>query len=220
MGNQRKKARSIFDSFEVGNNISKKDYEDAIPKLRMDLVNMQYDLKDGDFQVLVLLAGNSRKAVNEALDILHEWMDARYLDTHVFFAPKHEELEHPSYWRYWRAMPSSGRIGIFMGGWIIRALAERVMEDGSNKTLKRRVEHMKALEKCLSDNNTELIKLWLHVPKDDVKKNLKNAKKDPDSEPYIRQKDWTIYEKYDDIITVASDVITETSTSRCTLGNH
>jgi len=212
MGKIKKRVRSIFENFEVGNKVSKQEYEEVIPSLRIDLVNMQYDLKDCDFQVLVLIAGNNRKEANEVLDIFHEWMDARYLDTHVFFAPKQEELEHPSYWRYWRAMPPSGRIGIFMGGWIIRALAERVLEDGSDEILESRIEHMKALEKCLVDNNTELIKLWLHVPKNEAKKNLKKAKKDPGSEPYIRQRDWEMYERYDKIISYASDVITETGT--------
>jgi polyphosphate:AMP phosphotransferase len=212
MGKRKKRAPNIFESFEVGNKVSKKEYGEVVPQLRMDLLNMQYDLKDCDFQVLILIAGNNRKAANEVLDIFHEWMDVRYLNTHVFFAPKQDELEHPTYWRYWKAMPPSGRIGIFMAGWTIRALAERVLEDGSDEMLEIQVEHMKALEKCLVDNNTLLIKLWLHVPKDEVKKDLKSAKKDPDSEPYIRQRDWDIYEKYSRIITYASNVITETST--------
>lgn len=213
MAKKGKKLVSMFDSYEVGNKVSKHEYEEVVTKLRIDLINMQYYFKDCDFQALVLLAGNNRKATNEVLDVLHEWMDPRYLDTYVFLPPKHEELEYPSYWRYWRAMPPSGRLGIFMGGWIIKAMAERLLEKGSDELLEIRIEHMKALEKCLVDNGTELIKLWLHVPRDIAKKSLKDAKKNPDREPYVRQRDWEIYEYYDEIITYADKVITETSTT-------
>ncbi len=213
MAKKRKKIKSIFDSFEVGNKVSKREYEETIPKLRFDLINMQYDFKDSDFQVLVLLAGNNRKATNEVLDLLNEWMDARFLDTHVFLPPRGEELEYPAYWRYWRAMPPSGRIGIFIGGWIIKAMSERLLEKGTDELLELRIEHMKVLEKCLVDNGTELIKLWLHVPRDIARKSLKDAKKHPDREPYVRQRDWEIFEYYDDIIKHADHAITETSTT-------
>ncbi len=161
----------------------------------------------------MLLAGNNRKATNEVIDLLNEWMDARYLDTHVFLPTKREELEYPSYWRYWRAMPPSGRIGIFMGGWIIKAMSELTLEKGTDELLEIRIEHMKALEKCLIDNGTELIKLWLHVPRDIARKSLKDAKKNPERETYVRQRDWEIYEYYDDIIKYADHAITETSTA-------
>ena len=44
-----KKIQSIFDSFEVGNKVSKTEYEETGPKLRFDLINMHYDFKDCDF---------------------------------------------------------------------------------------------------------------------------------------------------------------------------
>ncbi|NIP28245.1 MAG: hypothetical protein GWO38_31650, partial [Phycisphaerae bacterium] len=63
------------------------------------------------------------------------------------------------------------------------------------------------------DNGTELIKLWLHVPRDIARKSLKDAKKNPERETYVRQRDWEIYEYYDDIIKYADHAITETSTA-------
>ncbi len=110
-------------------------------------------------------------------------------------------------------MPPSGRIGIFMGGWIIKAMSELTLEKGTDELLEIRIEHMKALEKCLIDNGTELIKLWLHVPRDIARKSLKDAKKNPERETYVRQRDWEIYEYYDDIIKYADHAITETSTA-------
>ena len=203
---------SIFEGFELGNKVAKGDYEAAVPDLRVDLVNMQYDLQQADFSALVLLVADDRKALNEAIDVLHEWLDARYLHTHVFMHPRPEELEYPAYWRYWRAMPPKGRIGLLAGAWPLRALAERLLEEGTDETLKRRFEYMNALERCLVDDGTVLIKLWLHVPKAEAKRRLKKARKDPDSEPYVDRDDQRLYELYDDMIPLVERTLQKTST--------
>ena len=69
---------------EVGNRLSKQEYKDAVPDLRVGLVNAQYDLRNADFPVIVLIAGDDRIAANEVVNRLNEWMDARYMRTHVF----------------------------------------------------------------------------------------------------------------------------------------
>jgi polyphosphate:AMP phosphotransferase len=204
--------RRMFEGFEVGAEVSKQDYESVVPDLRVELVNMQYDLQQADFAVLVVLAGDDRKDANEMLDVLHEWLDARYLHTHVFLLPRQEELEYPDYWRYWRAMPPDGRIGIHAGAWPLRALAERILEEGSRSKLDRRIERMKALERCLADDGTVLVKLWLHLPAKQAKKRLKKAKKDPDREPYVGKEDWEIYERRDETMPVAERLLRETHT--------
>ena len=38
---------------EVGNKVDKKTYKDAVPDLRLHLVNAEYDLREYDFPVIV-----------------------------------------------------------------------------------------------------------------------------------------------------------------------
>ncbi|MGB0961863.1 MAG: hypothetical protein ACPGVY_04105, partial [Mycobacterium sp.] len=72
---------------EVGNKISKADYQAAIPELRVGLINAQYDLRDADFPVIIWIAGDDRLGANALVNRLNEWMDSRYADTRVFAEP-------------------------------------------------------------------------------------------------------------------------------------
>ena len=54
-----------------------------MPELRVDLVNAQYDLRDADFPVVVIVAGDDRIAANEVVNRLNEWLDTRFIRTHV-----------------------------------------------------------------------------------------------------------------------------------------
>lgn len=204
---------SLFDAFEVGNKIDKQSYKEMVPDIRVDLVNSQYEMRVVNQSVLIILAGNDRKSVNEALDVLHEWMDARYLHTQVFLPPSGLEKEFPSYWRYWKSLPPAGRIGCFLGAWPMQAFRERLSKHGSPDVFVRRIRHMQALEKTLVDNGTQVLKFWFHIPKDEAKKRIKKAKSHPENEPYLRQEDWEVYEHYEEVLPVVERLIKETSTA-------
>jgi AMP-polyphosphate phosphotransferase len=136
------------------------------------------------------------------------------LHTHVFLPRTVLENEYPSYWRYWQKLPPAGRIGCFLGAWPMQAVRERLSKSGSPDILSRRIRHIRALEKTLADNGTEVLKLWLHLPREQVKQQLKKAKKDPVSEPYIRQEDWEVYEHYDESLLIAERLVKETGNQR------
>ena len=106
----------MFEAAEVGHRIRKAEYEARVPQLRVDLVNAQYDLRQADFPVIIVIAGNDRAGCNDVLRKLHEVMDARFMQTNALGPSTEEELERPRFWRYWRRLPPRGRIGIFLGG--------------------------------------------------------------------------------------------------------
>ena len=73
----------MLEASEVGNKLSKEEFKAVEPQLRVDLVNAQYDLKTADFGVLLFVAGDDRVAGNEVVNRVNEWMDARFIQTHV-----------------------------------------------------------------------------------------------------------------------------------------
>ena len=53
----------MFDAAEVGNSVSKADYEARSEQLRVDLINAQYDLQQAAaFPVVVVLTGTTAAA--------------------------------------------------------------------------------------------------------------------------------------------------------------
>jgi polyphosphate kinase 2 (PPK2 family) len=90
---------------EVGAKISKEEYEKSLPPLRVDLLKAQFQVRGSTLPVLIVLSGDDREAVSEVLNLLHHWMDARYLDAHFFGRRSDHERQYPRFWRYWRVRP-------------------------------------------------------------------------------------------------------------------
>ena len=202
----------MFETAELGNAIDKSELDTLLPNLRVDLVNAQYDLRKADFPVLILIAGDNRIATNSLPNELGEWMDARYIRVDSFGPPTDEELERPRFWRYWRAMPRHGRIGVLLGGWAINSCAGRLRGDFNGAEFDLRIRHEMAFERGLVDDGALLLKFWLHLPKDEHRKRLKRADKAPEKLWFIDERDRRIYENYDEFFDIAEDYVRDTNT--------
>ncbi len=128
----------MFEAAELGSTVAKEVFEARLPGLRVELVNAQYDLRHADFPVVVLLTGDDRVGVNETLNVLHEWMDARYIQTTVFGAEREEERERPRFWRYWHALPRKGQLAILVGDWSTALLADRIVRSDRRRGVRAR----------------------------------------------------------------------------------
>ena len=117
----------MFDSAELDHRISKEEYRREEPKLREALLTAQFALKDNQrFPVLMLIAGVEGAGKSETINTLAEWMDPRFIQVSGFRMPTEEEEAHPPMWRFWRALPPKGRIGVFFGAWHTVPILERV----------------------------------------------------------------------------------------------
>ncbi len=151
----------MSDDSAHGQPVSREDYKRAESQLRVELINAQYDLRDAPFPVLVLVNGDASKGCDEVVDLLHEWMDARYLDTRVLEAPTNEERERPRFWRYWRALPPKGRIGIFLGAWTRRAIDDRASNAIGDESFARQIAEARLFERTLVEDGVLIVKFWL-----------------------------------------------------------
>ena len=74
----------MLETAEIGQTLSKQAFAAREPELRLALVNAQYDLQSTRSRAIVLIAGDDRPGATAVFNRLHEWMDARYLNSHAF----------------------------------------------------------------------------------------------------------------------------------------
>jgi hypothetical protein len=67
----------MFETVELGRRTSKEDYRKQEPVLRTGVLTVQYELRDADFAVVLVIAGTDRLGCIDLMNLLHEWMDAR-----------------------------------------------------------------------------------------------------------------------------------------------
>ena len=111
----------------------------------------------------------------ETVNLFNEWMDPRHIHTHAFGAMTDAEREHPEMWRFWRALPPKGRIGILFGSWYTDPILKRVMGHEKRAEFEHRLERIRHFERMLVAEGALLLKLWFHLSKPAQKKRLQGA---------------------------------------------
>ena len=203
----------MFRTAELGQKISKSEYNQREPLLRQALLEAQANLRvNSDFPVIVLFAGVDGGGKGDTVNILNEWMDPRWLITRAYDEPSDEERDRPEYWRFWRDLPSKGHIGLFLSSWYSQPILRRVYETDDQATFDDRLDRILAFEKALADDGALILKFWMHLSHDAQKRRLKKLEKDPLTSWRVTQQDWNHWEIHDRFEVAAERTIMRTST--------
>ncbi|TVQ81048.1 MAG: polyphosphate:AMP phosphotransferase, partial [Flavobacteriales bacterium] len=116
----------MFEVFESGSKISKKDYKSRLPELRAELLKTQFELQKEGIPVLIIVAGAEGAGKGEVVNQLNSWMDTRHIETSVFTRESDEEAARPFFWRFWRKLPQGEQVGVFFGSWYTRPITRHV----------------------------------------------------------------------------------------------
>ena len=149
----------MFEAAELGTRITKDEYKARVPALRESLLEVQQELRRAaSFQTIVVLAGLDTAGRGETANMLNEWMDPRWVVTRAWDVPSDEERDRPPFWRYLRALPPRGRVGLFLGGWYEPAVYDRVERRCDRTAFKSRLDRIARFEKELADDGAVILK--------------------------------------------------------------
>jgi polyphosphate:AMP phosphotransferase len=203
----------MFESAELGHTIDKETYKKAVTALRADLLEAQFDLKENKkIPVVVLVSGQDGAGKGETINVLYEWMDPRFISTLAFSTPTDEERERPYMWRYWRALPPKGRVGIFAGSWYSGPIHDRIEGGMTQARMDQRIDQINRFEAMLVNEGALVLKFWFHLTKDGQKRRLKALEKDPHTAWRVTKWNWDRLKTYDQLQEVVGHVLRMTNT--------
>jgi len=204
----------MFESAEIEHRVDKETFKQQVPALREALLDVQYDLKEkADFPVLILIHGFDGAGRGETMNLINEWLDPRLIRTVAFGAPNDEARARPWMWRYWRELPSKGRIGMFFDSYYSDTLFDRVFGHSDWDAFDLKIQDIQHFEHMLAQDGALIIKFWFHLSKDKQKKRLKLLEKDPMTRWRVSKTDWEHYERYDLIRKFGEHLIRLTNTA-------
>ncbi len=203
----------MFEAAEVGHRVSKSEYRKQEPILREALLEAQYRvLADAGFPVVILIGGVDGAGKGETVNLLNEWMDPRHILTRAFGAPTDEEAQRPPMWRFWRALPPKGRIGVLFGSWYTQPILDRVMGHSRASELQTQVDEIRHFERMLVAEGALVLKYWFHLSKPAQQQRLTALSEDPATRWRVTPTDWDHFKHYDRFRKVSEQVLRETST--------
>ncbi len=204
----------MLESAEVGHCISKSEYKREEPALRGALLDAQYDLAQaGRGPLLILLTGVGGGGRTETAQKLTEWMDPRHMRVVAFGDPAPEERVRPLSWRYWRALPPTGRIAVFMDAWYGDILDARIAGHIGAAEMELRLQEVRPFEQMLADEGVVLLKFWIHLSREAQKSRLAALEADPRTAWRVRPEDRRFQRRYRKARPLCEEMLRETSTA-------
>ncbi|MCL2636252.1 MAG: polyphosphate:AMP phosphotransferase [Betaproteobacteria bacterium] len=205
----------MFESAELGHKIDKRTFKQEAPKLRAALLDAQYDMMEKkEFPVVILISGVDGSGKGETINLLYSWMDPHHISTLAFSEPTDEERGRPTMWRYWRALPPKGKIGIFAGSWYSQPIADRINGDMRRSELDARLAGINQFEAMLVNEGALVLKFWFHLSREGQKARLKAMEKNPHTAWRVTKESHDRLKTYDKLQEVAGHVLRVTNSAK------
>ena len=129
-----------------------------------------------------------------------------------FKVPSATEVAHDFLWRVHQQTPERGQIVIFNRSHYEDVLVVRVRKLAPKKIWSARYEQINHFEQSLVNNNTIIVKFFLHISKDEQEERLLAREADPLKSWKLSVEDWTNREYWNDYKRAYTDVISKCST--------
>ncbi len=139
-------------------------------------------------------------------------VDPEGVKTTAFKAPTAEERKHDFLWRVRNALPTAGKIGVFDRSHYEDVLIVRVHDLVPQETWQKRYAEINAFERELVAAETTVVKVMLHVSKDEQRSRLARRLDRPDKHYKYNPADVDERERWDDYMHAYQVALTSCST--------
>ncbi|MEL7449679.1 MAG: polyphosphate:AMP phosphotransferase [Pseudomonadota bacterium] len=205
----------MFEAAEIGQSISAKEFKTSERVLWSRLLLLQRKLrKHGRFPVLVDFAGVHGAGKVGMVNALNRWMDPRWISTHAYDAMSDEEQLRPTLWRFWRDLPPRGQIALYLSGRYSQPLRDFVHGKADLAQFEKSLDSIRSFEQALADDGAVVLKIWMHLGRDEQERRLKALENDPLEKWRVTEEDWKNWSLYDKFIAAGEHIIARTSTAQ------
>jgi polyphosphate kinase 2 len=199
------------DSSEGNGKLKRKDYEQELARLHVELVQLQQWVVHKGLRVCIIFEGRDGAGKGGTIKALTERVSPRIFRVVALPAPTEREKSQMYAQRYQSHMPAAGEIIIFDRSWYNRAGVERVLGFCTEQQAKRFLEMVPVFERVVVEDGIILLKYWLEVSSEEQTRRLEaridDGRKiwklsDMDLKSYSR---WYDYSRARDEMFLASD---------------
>lgn len=199
------------DEFRAPKDLKLKD-KDAQPRSEPDkalLDDMQDEISDLQEmlyaerrrKLLIVLQGTDTSGKDGTVRSLFGKINPMGLRAISFKAPTEIEAAHDFLWRIHREVPKAGEIAIFNRSHYEDVLVPRVLGLIPAAECKRRYAHIRDFERMLAETGTTILKIYLHISKDEQRRRLQDRIDNPhkhwkfDVEDLKQREHWKAYQR-------------------------
>ena len=158
----------------------KGDAKDRIEDLNDELQELQELLfAEGKHQVLVVIQATDTGGKDGTIRHVFDGVNPSGVTVASFKKPSSLELAHDYLWRVHQQTPRRGEMVIFNRSHYEDVLVVRVHDLVPEERWSKRYGHIRDFERLLADEGTTIVKLFLHISKDEQRERLQARVDEP-----------------------------------------
>lgn len=163
----------------------------------------------GKYKVLIILQGMDASGKDGTVSTVFKGVNPLGCRVQAFKAPTSEELAHDFLWRIHPHVPGKGWIHIFNRSHYEDILVPTVNKLAPKEEIKKRYTHINNFEKLLVDNNTLILKFFLHISKEEQAGRLEERKTNPKKFWKHNDQDAVVAKSWDNYMEIYQQVFEE-----------
>jgi polyphosphate:AMP phosphotransferase len=202
-----------LDNVDLTKTISPVDYGKRLTRYQAQMRNLEHEIYVKRIPVVIVYEGWDAAGKGGNIKRLTQSMDPRGYEVTAIGAPNDIEKRHHYLWRFWKAMPKGGHVGIFDRSWYGRVLVERVEGLCSEAEWRRAYREINEMEMQLVDFGAILVKFWLHIDREEQLRRFEERKVKAHKKWKITDEDWRNRERWNEYYAALGDMLDRTSTS-------
>jgi len=192
--------------------ISEEDYDKELKKLQKKASDLLFQVYINNQSVIVAYEGTDAAGKGGNIERLTRRMDPRGYDVATVSAPKNDEFSRHYLWRFYRDLPTTGRMTIFDRSWYGRVLVERIEELTPEYRWKEAYSEINKMEHNLERQGYLILKYLIVIDKDEQLERFNDRAEDPKKQYKLTDEDWRNHERFDDYKQAMNEMVYYTST--------
>ena len=164
-------------------------------------------------KVLVVIQATDTGGKDGTIRHVFDGVNPQGVKVASFKKPSSLELSHDYLWRIHKRAPANGEMVIFNRSHYEDVLVVRVHELVPEQRWRKRYGHIREFEQMLADEGTTIIKLFLHISKDEQRARLQARLDVPEKNWKFSSGDLAERKRWDDYQVAFTEMLEQTSTA-------
>ncbi len=182
-------------------------------ELNSELERLQEVLyAEGKHRLLVVLQATDTGGKDGTIRAVFEHVNPQGVKVASFKRPTEKELAHDYLWRVHKHVPGDGEIVIFNRSHYEDVLVVRVHNYVDRERWEKRYDHINNFEAMLADEGTTIVKIYLHISKEEQAERLQSRLDTPEKNWKFDVGDLAEREHWDDYQEAFGEMLERTST--------
>ena len=187
--------------------LDKDEIEDTTKKMTKEIEDLQeIMLAQRKYSLLVVMQGMDAAGKDSGVKKVFDEIGPSGIRVQAFKKPTDLEMSHDFLWRVHKHVPERGMIQVFNRSHYEDVLIQRVHNWIDEETVYRRFEHINNFERLLADNDTFIVKFYLHISKDQQLIELNERLTDPTKYYKHNENDFNERQHWDEYMSAYEDV--------------